>query len=137
MNARAHARTHTHTGEKKFDGFHWSEKKTRENLRKNQPHSNRDACIHTQPCVACVGVLAVYVWCYQHATLSTFVSFSCRLTCCACMPAALEHKRCPRGECLSELAALGCASLHGQLTASPWLMKFLARAEQKLHLRPD
>ena len=54
------------------------------NLRKNQPHSNRDACIHTRPCVACADVLAVYVWCYQHTTLSTFACragpFSCRLT---------------------------------------------------------
>ena len=51
--------------------------------KKYKPHSNRDACIHTQLCVACAGVLAVYVWCYQHTTLSTFACragpFSCRL----------------------------------------------------------
>ena len=37
-----------------------------------------------RPCVACAGVPVVYVWRYEHATLSTFACragpFSCRLT---------------------------------------------------------
>ena len=40
--------------------------------------------MHTRLCVACAGVPVVYVWRYEHATLSTFACragpFSCRLT---------------------------------------------------------
>ena len=46
-----------------------------------------------RPCVACAGVLVVYAWCCQHATLSTFACragpFSCRLTFVA---GARKHK---------------------------------------------